>query len=125
EFLEGSVPVAHVARFDLAFLAPSLQALGRPPLPPAAVLDTLLLAAALFPSWGDYNLEQLASRFDLPVRGRHTALGDALLAANTPVRLLAVLEARGIATLGAALALQRGDVVRRLLDSVRAELHRA
>ena len=123
-YCSESVPVAHVAWFDLAFLNPALKAVGQPPFAPGAVLDTLLLCSALFPAWAGYNLEEIADRFALPVVGRHTALGDALLTAEILCRLLHVLEQRGITTLGAALRLQSGDVVRKLITAVRAELAR-
>jgi DNA polymerase III subunit epsilon len=121
EFVDGSVPVAHLSSFDLQFLNPRLAALGRPPLGDGAVLDTLLLSCSLFPSWGNYNLEQLAERLDLTVVGRHTSLGDALTTAEILVRLLGVLEQRGVRTLEEALKLQRGDAVSRLVETLRAK----
>jgi DNA polymerase-3 subunit epsilon len=124
-YCSGSVPVAHVAWFDLAFLNPALKALGQPPFAPGTVLDTVLLCSALFPTWAGYNLEEIADRFALPVVGRHTALGDALLTAEIFCRLLHVLEQRGIMTLGAALRFQSGDVVRKLIAAVRTELARS
>jgi DNA polymerase-3 subunit epsilon len=121
EFVDGSVPVAHLASFDLKFVNPALSALGRPPLGDGTVMDTLLLSCSLFPSWGNYNLEQIADRLDLTVVGRHTSLGDALTTAEILVRLLGVLEQRGVRTLEEALKLQRGDAVSRLVETLRAK----
>jgi DNA polymerase-3 subunit epsilon len=119
DFVGDGVPAAHHAAFDLAFLNPALRALGRPPLDPAAVVDTLRLSQALFPSWGDYSLEALAARFSLPLHGRHTALGDALLAAEVLVRLLDALALRGVDGLAALLCFQRSRPWERALASVR------
>jgi DNA polymerase III subunit epsilon len=122
EFVGESVPVAHVASFDLAFLNPRLRPLGYPDLGGGAVIDTLLLTYSLFPDWDGYNLEEIARRLDLAVVGRHTSLGDALVTAEILVRLLEVLDRRGVRTLGELLRLQGGDVVRKAVAAVRARL---
>jgi len=122
EFVGRSVLVAHLAAFDLAFLNSRLGTMGRPAIRQAAVLDTLLLSCSLFPSWGGYNVEEIAARFGLAVVDRHTALGDALTTAEILIRLLEVLQRRGIETLGPALELQSGDLIRKLVGAVRAEL---
>ena len=122
EFVGDSVPVAHVASFDLAFINPRLERLGRPPLGNGAVLDTLLLTYSLFPNWDGYNLEEIAARFEVRVVGRHTSLGDALATAEIFLRLLVVLEQRGVKTLGELLKLQGGDVARKAVGAVRARL---
>jgi DNA polymerase-3 subunit epsilon len=123
EFVAESVPAAHVASFDLAFLNPRLARMGQPPVAPESVLDTLLLSYSLFPSWGGYNIDEIAARLGLDVRDRHTSLGDALVTAEILIRLLGVLEQRGVTTLGAALRLQGGDVLRKAVGAVRAELN--
>jgi DNA polymerase III epsilon subunit-like protein len=84
-------------------------------------VDTLQLARALFPAWSDYSLEALAVRLDLPVTGRHTAPGDALLAAEVLVRLLRVLDLRAVTTLEGALRLQGAGRWQRLLGAARLE----
>ena len=122
-FVGESVPVAHVAAFDLAFLNPRLEGIGQPPIPRSSVLDTMLLACSLFPAWNGYNVEEIAAQLGVAVIGRHTALGDALTTAHILVRLLTILEQREVTTLGAALKLQGGDVVRKLVGAVEAELH--
>ena len=70
-------------------------------------VDTLLLDAALHPDHEGHSLEAIADRFGLDVLGRHTALGDALLTGEVLVRLLALLQQRGITTLGQALEASR------------------
>jgi DNA polymerase-3 subunit epsilon len=95
-FLEGSVLVAHNGAFDMAFLRK--VGIDQPPL-----VDTLLLAHLLFPDLKDHRLERLAERFGVPVLGRHTALGDALMTAEVYARMIPLLKERGFCTLGQAL----------------------
>jgi len=99
-FVADSVLVAHSAAFDLSFLrkseASSAVSLRNP------VLDTQLLAAHLLGSIDDNSLEGLAHRLGVEIRGRHTAAGDALTTAAVFVRLIDLLEARGIKTLAEA-----------------------
>jgi DNA polymerase-3 subunit epsilon len=95
-FLEGSVLVAHNGAFDMAFLRK--VGIDQPPL-----VDTLLLAHLLFPDLKDHRLERLAERFGVPVLGRHTALGDALMTAEVYARMIPLLKERGLRTLGQAL----------------------
>ena len=108
-FVGGAVLVGHEASFDLRFLEPEARRLalssltsGRP------VLDTRLLARALHGPAADHSLEALALRLGVEVRGRHSALGDALTTAEIFVRLVALLKKRGVRTLGEAL-----DAIRR------------
>jgi DNA polymerase III subunit epsilon len=101
-FAEDTVLVGHNVGFDMSFLrlkeAQSGVRLTQP------VLDTLLLDAALHPDHEQHSLEAIAARLGVGVVGRHTALGDALVTGEVFVRLLTLLEQRGIATVGEALA---------------------
>ena len=65
------------------------------------------LAAALHPGWADVTLEALAARLGVPVVGRHTARGDALIAGAMMLGLLPELARRGHRTLADAVWLQR------------------
>jgi len=78
------------------------------------VLDTLLLDAALHPDHEGHSLEAIAARLGVGVVGRHTALGDALVTGEVFVRLLTLLQQRGIQTLGEALAAARATYQARL-----------
>ena len=49
-------------------------------------------------------LDAIAERFDIPIIGRHTALGDAIVTAEVLLKLIPLLEAQGIDTLEEALA---------------------
>ena len=65
------------------------------------------LAHGLFPSWWDLTLEGLGHLVELDPIERHTARGDALTAGLIFLRMIPLLERRGITSLRAALRLQR------------------
>jgi DNA polymerase-3 subunit epsilon len=104
-FCEDTVLVAHNAAFDMRFLELKQQASGVRFEQP--VLDTLLLSAAVHPAHQDHRLESIAERLGVRMIGRHTALGDALLTGEIFLKLLTLLAARGIVTLGQALDASR------------------
>jgi DNA polymerase-3 subunit epsilon len=95
-FAERAVLVGHEIWFDLAFLRE--QGLGD-----RAVLDTRLLSHIVHGAGVDHGLEALAERVGVTIEGRHSALGDALATAEILVRLLPLLERRGVVTLGSAI----------------------
>ncbi len=99
-YAQDSVLVAHNAAFDMRFLQLKEAATGVVFEQP--VLDTLLLSAVVHPNQESHRLEAIAERFNIPVIGRHTALGDALLTAEVFQRLLPLLAQMGIHTLGQA-----------------------
>jgi DNA polymerase III subunit epsilon len=101
-FAEDTVLVGHNAAFDLRFLQLKEQSTGVRFEQP--VLDTLLLAAVTHPTADSHGLEAIAQRLGIDVVGRHTALGDARMTAEVFLRLLPMLEAQGIRTLGEARA---------------------
>ena len=63
-----------------------------------------LLSAVVHPQQESHRLEAIAERLGVPVLGRHTALGDAMVTAEVFLKLVPLLEAMGIRTLGEALA---------------------
>lgn len=101
-FVGDAVLIAHNAAFDLAFLKLKEGECGVEFTMP--VLDTLLLSAFLHDYTGKHGLEVVANRFGIEVHGRHTAIGDALVTAGVFLRMIDVLEARGVRTLDEALA---------------------
>lgn len=107
-FLGDAVPVAHMAAFDLAFLRGPLRRTRQPAL--ERVLDTAVLASRLLAPLPDLSLEALCAKLGLEATGRHTAVGDAAIAAVILIRLLPLLERRGARTLHDAL--DWGDAAR-------------
>jgi DNA polymerase-3 subunit epsilon len=111
-FAEDTVLVGHNVGFDMRLLKEKEDRtgihFGQP------VLDTLLLDAALHPDFEEHSLEAIADRLGVEVVGRHTALGDALVTAEVFLRLMTLLEQRGIGTLGEALAASRATLYARL-----------
>ena len=99
-FCRDAVIVAHNAPFDLAFLRRHAKAAGVTWDHP--ILDTVLLSAVVFGASETHTLDALCDRLGvtIPERLRHTALGDAQATAEVLVKLLPMLEARGLHTFG-------------------------
>jgi DNA polymerase-3 subunit epsilon len=96
-FCEDTVLVAHNAAFDMRFL--QLKERSARVRFTQPVLDTLLLAAVIQPNLPSAGLEGIAERFGVPVLGRHTALGDAIMTGEIFLRMLPLLAERGLVTL--------------------------
>lgn len=96
EFVGDAVVLGHNVGFDLAIIAAECARAGiawrRPP-----ALCLFRLADALDPGRTDLDLDGLAARFGIPATGRHTALGDALLAAGIYQAMLPRLADLGVA----------------------------
>jgi DNA polymerase III subunit alpha, Gram-positive type len=76
EFIEGSVLVAHNARFDMGFLQEAVKRIGAEPVR-NPVLDTLELARFLYPDLRNHRLNTLAGKLGIKLEQHHRAIYDA------------------------------------------------
>lgn len=99
-FAGDTVLVAYNAAFDMKFLelkeAKAGVAFDNP------VLDAQLLSIFAQPDVQNHSLGAIAQQLGLDVIGRHTAVGDALTTAAVFVKMLDLLEAKGVTTFGQA-----------------------
>jgi DNA polymerase III subunit epsilon len=110
-FVGDCVLVAWNAAFDMRFLELKQDEVGVRFDNP--VLDALLLSIYVRAEPIDHSLMATAERLGVVVTGRHTALGDAMATAAIWIKLLDLLEARGIRTLGQAFKISRRLVAER------------
>jgi DNA polymerase III subunit epsilon len=89
QFIGDAPLVMHNAEFDVRFLNAEFLRLGRPPLPPLSVVDTLQMARQKFPG-APISLDALCRRFaiDNSARTRHGALLDVELLADVYLELV-------------------------------------
>ena len=100
-FCGGRIIIGYSIGFDLAVLAREAERAGMRWHKPRT-LCIRLLAATANPRLPDYSLEALASWLGVSTEGRHSAIGDARMAAGIFTGLLPHLAERGIRTLAEA-----------------------
>lgn len=97
-FAAGAVLIAHNAPFDMQFLR--RQERGREMVFDHPILDTVLLSAVIFGQHDVHSLDALCHRLGItiPEEARHTAIGDTVATADAFLKLVAMLQGRGIGT---------------------------
>ncbi|SFW42701.1 3'-5' exonuclease [Cellulophaga fucicola] len=103
-YLGNGVIVAHHAGFDVTFINTALERHGLPKLK-NKILDTstlykkTLIRSNLLHKKEHYSLDELAEKFNISVKDRHTALGDAYITAIAFLKILSKLKEKNISTL--------------------------
>ncbi|WP_295005034.1 exonuclease domain-containing protein [uncultured Dechloromonas sp.] len=101
EFCEDTVLIAHNAAFDMRFLQLKEGRTGIRFTQP--VLDTLLLSAVVHPNQESHKLDVILERLGITIGTRHNALEDALATGEVFLKLVRLLEDKGIVTVRQAL----------------------
>ncbi len=101
EFCEDTVLIAHNAAFDMRFLQLKEERTGIRFTQP--VLDTLLLSAVVHPNQESHKLDVILERLGVTIGTRHNALEDALATGEVFLKLVKLLEEKGIVTVRQAL----------------------
>ncbi len=91
---DDSTLVIHNANFDMGFINMELDRIGRPPIKPDRVVDTLAIARRKHPA-GPNTLDALCKRYnvDNSKRIKHGAVMDSILLAGVYVELLGERQA--------------------------------
>jgi DNA polymerase III subunit epsilon len=106
KFIQGAIPVAHHAPFDLGFIAIEFEKAGLS-LPEMPVLCSSLLSRKLFPESTNHRLQTLIQFFKLPQGAAHRALDDAKACLEVGLRCL---EKSADAPLGETMLHQGGPL---------------
>ncbi|MEO1011432.1 MAG: 3'-5' exonuclease [Bacteroidota bacterium] len=103
-FLGNAIIVAHHALFDIRMINTALERQGLPKLK-NQYLDTCTLykktrlRSNLIKQQENYTLDELADKFNVPKKDRHTALGDAYITAILFLKILSKLKEKREVTL--------------------------
>jgi DNA polymerase-3 subunit epsilon len=101
-FVNDAVLVAHNGTFDMNFFQLMEDKSGVKFENP--ILDTLLLSIIVEEDRTDHTLENIGQWLGVDVLGSHATMGDCFVTAQIFLRLLELLEAQGITTLGEVIA---------------------
>ena len=103
KFAEGAVLIAHNAPFDMEFLRRLEPKLGLRFDNP--IFDTVLLSAIVYGQHEVHSLDALTHRLGItiPEEARHTAIGDSIATADAFLKLMPMLQGRGLTTFGTVL----------------------
>lgn len=97
QFLGDSIIVAHHTFFDLSMINKALERNGLPKLAnktldTATLYKKTLLNSPLLVRKENYSLDDLADKFDISKKDRHTAMGDAYITAIAFLKILNKLK---------------------------------
>jgi len=98
EFCKGAKLVAHNATFDTSFIRECCHQQGLPY--DFVALDTMTLAYVFVPEIGRYNLDRLCKYFNVVNAHHHRACDDADVTAKIFLKLMELIRAKGITTVG-------------------------
>ncbi|KEO84584.1 exonuclease domain-containing protein [Tumebacillus flagellatus] len=99
QFVHDAVLVAHHAGHDMRFLNAGLKKTYKAQFP-HRVLDTVDVARWLHPELTSFTLDELLALYEIPVVGRHTAIGDAQMTAQLWSCFVQEALTRGVSSLG-------------------------
>lgn len=96
-FLGDSIIIAHHTIFDLTMINKALERNGLPELKnktldTAVLYKKTLLISNLLERKENYSLDELADKFDISKKDRHTAMGDAYITAIAFLKILNKLK---------------------------------
>jgi DNA polymerase-3 subunit alpha (Gram-positive type) len=92
---QESVLVAHNASFDLAFLNENAEYIGMAKWG-GSVIDTLALSRAILTNIRSHKLNKICEALDIPLKNHHRAIDDARATAQVLLKLLQIIQDRGI-----------------------------
>ena len=103
-FLGDSIIVAHHTIFDITMINKALERNGLPmlknkTLDTATLYKKTLLKSPLLDRKDNYSLDDLADKFDISKKDRHTAMGDAYITAIAFLKILKKMEEKKEITL--------------------------
>ncbi len=103
-FLGDSIIIAHHTVFDITMINRALERNGLPlltnkSLDTAVLYKKTLIVSHLLERKDIYSLDELASKFDISKKDRHTALGDAYITAIAFLKIKKKLREQKITTL--------------------------
>ena len=97
EFCEGAVMVAHNADFDMSFIKYNCKQQGLPC--EKTIVDTVALSRALLPSLNRFKLDTVAKALGIVLGHHHRAVDDAACTAEIMLKLIKMLQDRGVENL--------------------------
>lgn len=100
DFLGDSIIIAHHTKFDVTMINKALERNGLPELKNRTLDTAMLYKKTLIKSYllerkDHYTLDDLADKFDISKKDRHTAMGDAYITAIAFLKILKKLKEKG------------------------------